>query len=381
MKKLQFSAIFFSLILTVMFFPHFGLADTVGLSVSSMSNNRVQINVNGDSNYSVDLFYQVSPSSPTIPVGSIGTTDSSGYFSAILNSGSYNLSSGYRVYVEVNGQQSNTVIWPSSDNNNNDQITFSQNNIELDYNQSITVNIYGGSGSYYISSNSNSDFVNASISGNQIYLSTDNNNQYNGDSATIRVCSRNGNSSCGYLYVTQSGNNNNEQVSFSQNNINLNIGQQVQTTIYGSGSYYISNNSNSNVVNAYLNGNTLNITGSQSGSATIRVCSNNSNSSCGNLHVSVSGNYYNNNNGYYNNPPIVYVQNPTTPMYTQSIYGGLGTPSAGVFLSHVPSTGISFNLKMALFFIGLFMWSAFGAFMILSYQESKKLLADLEKRN
>jgi hypothetical protein len=37
---------------------------------------------------------------------------------------------------------------------------------------------------------------------------------------------------------------------------------------------------------------------------------------------------------------------------------------SGVFLSQVPSTGISFGLKMTLFTLGLLLWSAFVAFMI-----------------
>jgi hypothetical protein len=40
-----------------------------------------------------------------------------------------------------------------------------------------------------------------------------------------------------------------------------------------------------------------------------------------------------------------------------------GTPVAGVFLNQVPDTGISFGLKMALFTLGLLMWSIFGAYM------------------
>ncbi len=42
-----------------------------------------------------------------------------------------------------------------------------------------------------------------------------------------------------------------------------------------------------------------------------------------------------------------------------------GTPSAGVFLSQIPATGISPTMKLALFILGLFLWSAFGAYMIL----------------
>ncbi len=53
-----------------------------------------------------------------------------------------------------------------------------------------------------------------------------------------------------------------------------------------------------------------------------------------------------------------------TVVYQQP-YQPTGTPSAGVFLNQIPATGITPGLKMALFVLGLTMWSAFGAYMIL----------------
>lgn len=41
-----------------------------------------------------------------------------------------------------------------------------------------------------------------------------------------------------------------------------------------------------------------------------------------------------------------------------------GTPVSGIFLNQVPDTGISFGLKIALFTLGLLMWSAFGAYIL-----------------
>ncbi len=78
--------------------------------------------------------------------------------------------------------------------------------------------------------------------------------------------------------------------------------------------------------------------------------------------------YNNYNNGYYNNPPVnsysptTYA--PTTYAYPTTYTTRSGTPVAGVFLNQVPSTGKSFNLKMALFVIGLIAWSLFAAFII-----------------
>lgn len=43
-----------------------------------------------------------------------------------------------------------------------------------------------------------------------------------------------------------------------------------------------------------------------------------------------------------------------------------GTPVSGVFLSQVPATGISFGWKVALFLIGLLMWSAYFGYVMVS---------------
>ena len=77
-------------------------------------------------------------------------------------------------------------------------------------------------------------------------------------------------------------------VTFSQNNINLNIGQNSTITLRGNneGIYYISNNSNTNAVSAAVANDNLRIYGSNNGNANISVCSNGSNS-CSVLYVTV----------------------------------------------------------------------------------------------
>ncbi len=51
---------------------------------------------------------------------------------------------------------------------------------------------------------------------------------------------------------------------------------------------------------------------------------------------------------------------------------GAGTPISGVFLSQVPATGISFGWKVALFILGLLIWSAYVGYVMVS---RKKRLA------
>jgi hypothetical protein len=57
------------------------------------------------------------------------------------------------------------------------------------------------------------------------------------------------------------------------------------------------------------------------------------------------------------------------PYYPQP----LGTPSAGVYLSQIPATGISPTMKLALFVLGLALWSAFGAYMVLEKRKMSTL--------
>jgi hypothetical protein len=143
--------------------------------------------------------------------------------------------------------------------------------------------------------------------------------------------------------------------------------------------------------------------GNNPGSATINICTQNSGTSCASLYVTVSGNYYNGNYNYYNNYngyngynyynggythsyPTTYT-NPVTYTYPATTYtsgSSVGNSVSGVFLSQVPSTGISFGLKMALFTLGLLLWSMFAAFMIARKKELSKAevfkLANMKKK-
>ena len=50
--------------------------------------------------------------------------------------------------------------------------------------------------------------------------------------------------------------------------------------------------------------------------------------------------------------------------------GGVGQLSSGVYLTQVPYTGVDFNLKLVLFLIGITLWSAFAAYMIIRKRNS-----------
>lgn len=386
--------------------PKIAEAAVPSLAFASAGTNMIQISVYGDPNQAVNLYYYNIGSSIINSVGSIGTTNSSGYFSNTLNSGSYNIPSGASVYVVVNGQQSSNAMWPSVAGGN---VFLSQSNVIMNQGQSTSVSISGGNGSgYYINSNSNSGIVGASISGSILSL-----NGISSGYATISVCSLGTTTTCSSVAVTVNstwgGNYGNGSIYLSPSTVTIAPGQSQTVYInnynsgtyygsyYGTPNYYIANNPGTQYFSASISGNTVIIYGNSVGSATINICSQYSGTSCASLYVTVSGSYYNNGNYYngnyyngyngynsynygsggftYTTYPSNYYTYPTSytspvtytyPSTTYTSYSGsnLGRSVSGVFLSQVPSTGIGFSLKMNLFIVGLLLWSLFAAFMI-----------------
>ncbi len=387
------------------------LAMVPSLSVSSSGVNQIMITVNGDQNQTVNLYYYpLGTSGSIISVGSIGSTNSSGYFSNTINSTSYNVPAGANVYVVVNGQQSSNAVWPSVSGGN---IYLSQSSISMNQGQTAQVSISGGQGNnYYVASNSNSNVVTISISGNIINL-----NAINTGYTVVSICSLGTYTGCTSLNVTvnNSWGGSSTNLSLSQNSVSVAPGQTQSVYIYenaygynngyynngyynsnyyGQNQYYISNNPGTQYFSASISGNVVTVYGTNPGSATINICSLNSGSNCVSLYVTVSGsyyngNYYNNYNGYngytgyygnngyyyyssgypYNNytyPTTTYTY-PVTTYSSGSTYGSgsaYGSSVSGVFLSQLPNTGISFGFKMTLFAIGLALWSIFAAYMI-----------------
>ena len=172
-----------------------------------------------------------------------------------------------------------TVLVTNGSGGSSGAITFSPSNPTVNVGQSQYVYLSGGSGTYYISSNSTNSIVQASLSGNTLTL-------YGATTGTanIMVCASSG--GCGTLYVTV-GSTGTGSISFSQTNPTVNVGQTVTDYVYGgSGSYYISSYSNS-IVQATLSGSSLNLYGLSSGYATVTVCA--STGGCGTLSLTVGG--------------------------------------------------------------------------------------------
>ncbi len=171
-------------------------------------------------------------------------------------------------------------------NNNSGTVSFSQVNPTLAAGQTASVSVYGGTtNSYFISSNSNSNAINATITNNTITLIGNS----NAGSASIVVCVVGNSGNCGTLIATSTGygGGNTGSLVLSQTNLSLAVGQSSAITISGSGSYYISTNTNQLAATTSVSGNTLTVYAGSVGTTTITICQ--YSGQCGTLYVTVGG--------------------------------------------------------------------------------------------
>ena len=181
------------------------------------------------------------------------------------------------------GSSSNCASAYVTVGNSSQALTFSQSTVTVAPNQSFPVTVSGGTGSYSVLNNSNSALVQSSVSGSVVTLTA---NSTTGTSA-VTVCSSDM-SSCGIINVTVSSTANASPVTLSQTSPTLLVGQSLNVAISGGSStaYYVSSNSNSNVVTASVSGTNLVLYGSSAGTATVTVCA--SSGSCGWLTATVN---------------------------------------------------------------------------------------------
>ena len=302
-------------------------ASSPSFTLSAIGNgDNVQITINGDANSVAVLYYQNATNYGT-QSAYLGQTNSSGYLSMTISTTTYNIRVNSPAYVVVNSQQSQTLTWPSySSYNYNQGISFDQTNpvIVVGQNKAITMSqapVYDGSTpTYYISSNSNTGIVGATINNNYLTISG-----LSVGSSTITVCSSTG--KCGNLsiVVNYSSYNYGGTVSPSQTNVTVSVGQTAIVYVSGSGGYYLSNINNSNIATASLNSNTLTIYGVSVGNTTISVCQ--YGGQCATIYVSVNSNYYNYNN--YQNYSLNFSQTNPNLSIGQTAYitvsGGTGS--------------------------------------------------------
>ncbi len=246
------------------------------------SGDNVALTVSGDSNSSVLLTYNGSSG---LQMSALGTTDASGYFSTTISTAVYGIIPNSAFHITVNNQQSSTLQWPyTTVISTTESFYLSQTSVTLTIGQSLTITANNNANSsLYLSSNSNPTVANVAISGNQFTVTAN-----NSGSTSVTVCSLANSSNCGTVSITvQSAGA--QSLTFSQNNVSIGYGQNVQITISGgTGIYSVTSNSNPSVIQTAINGSSINLyANSTSGSATITVCSTNM-SSCGVINATAS---------------------------------------------------------------------------------------------
>lgn len=277
------------------------------------NSDYVQVNVSGDDNSNVILFYLNTSS--TLTENILGVTNSSGSFSEAISSSAIGVSAASPVYVTVNGQRSATITWPYSSTSSNTTLSLTQTSVTLTAGRSsvITANNTNGS-SLFVSSNSTPSVANVSLSGNQVTITA---NTYG--TTTVTVCLVNTPSACGSVTVSVPSA---VSISFSQNNVIVPVSQSVPVTVSGgTGSYTISNNSDPSVIQSTISGSTVYLYSNQSsGSAIITVCSTDM-SSCGIITATASS-------GSSSSSLSFSQQNPTLSLgqtMNVTVSGGSGT--------------------------------------------------------
>ncbi len=188
-------------------------------------------------------------------------------------------------------------------------------------------NSYGyGTQSQYIGTTNSSGYLSTTVSastygisaGSTVYVIV--NNQTSSSVAWPYSYNNNNNYNCynyGYNYGNCYG-----SLTLSQTSVSVAVGQSVSVTIGGGNLPYTMYTTGTNIFQAVISGNTLQVSGLYSGSGSVNVCSSGGlpaqagiGSGCAVLSVTInSTNYYGGNNYY--NPPVY--NNPVQPAITFS---------------------------------------------------------------
>jgi len=160
-------------------------------------------------------------------------------------------------------------------------LTFSQSSPTIAVGQVTSITVNGGTGAYYVSSNSAPNVAQINLVGNSITIFGNSTG-----SATVNICASSG--GCGFIIATVSVTGASASVTLSQTNLTLASGQTATVSIAGGATPYTQISSNSAVVLASMSGNILTVTGENAGSATVNVCSYGGNP-CAVLWVTVGG--------------------------------------------------------------------------------------------
>lgn len=254
-------------------------APTLALSSTGDGDN-VQINVTGDPNASVLIYYQKNSGAAYLDV--LGKTNASGSLSMTVSTATYGIAPNSSVYVKINNASSSSVAWPYNTLASGGAITINQTGLVLTVGQTSTLSVTNNSGQpLYLLNNSNPQIANVNINNNQITLIA---NAYG--QTVVTLCALGTTSNCASTYLTVQ-NSGAQALTFSQTNLTIAYGQSSTVSILnGTGNYTILNNSNPSVISSSLSGSTITLNANNtSGTAAITVCAVNM-SSCGIINAS-----------------------------------------------------------------------------------------------
>ena len=321
-----FSAVVLVVTALVFVSPVYAMSPTLTLT-STGSGDGVQVNVSGDPNASVVLYY--TKTNVGSQLQTIGTTGPNGILSTVINTSTYNIAAGSSVYVStggLNGLSSLSQTWPTTSASSG-TLTLSQTSLVLPSGQSASINVQNNPvATVYLSNNSNPPVANINISGNQLTI-----NALTNGSSTITVCSSQSSANnCASAYLTVQ-NGSALPLTFSMSNVTIAQGQSLPIAISGgNGNYQVLTNSNSTAVQSNISGGTVTLTANPgsnlSATSAITVCTSD-NVSCGIINASV---------GSSSSLPLAF--SPASPTL------GVGQ-SLSVIISAGSAAGASFNLS------------------------------------
>ncbi len=185
-------------------------------------------------------------------------------------------------------------------------LTFSQSSVNLGSGQNTSVTISGGSGSYYVSGNTNPNGVTIGISGTNMTL-TANNGAAN---ASITICDAVETTSCGTITTTAntSSNTSGSGITFTPGSLSMTVGSSQSVTISGNGPYFISAGANPSIASITLGTSTLTVTSAGDGTTSVTICQQ-SGGNCGTFSATIAGGASSNVYFSPNNPSVAVGQN------------------------------------------------------------------------
>jgi hypothetical protein len=245
---------------------------TLSFSPSGDGNN-VTVNVIGDSNTPVVMYYLSSVNATTQSI-TLGSTDINGSFSGMVSTSGYGINSSQPVYVLLNGYQSASMHWPYSVTSST-SLSLSQTNASLTVGQTVSITA-AGTGSYYVSTNTGSA-ASVSISGPTITLTG-----VSIGSSRITVCQSS--AQCADIVVTVNGTTQNStSVVISPT---ISVGQTLSFALSGSNSTYYASSVSNTTFSALVSGSALTVTGLSIGNGSVNICT--SQGGCTLLYITVN---------------------------------------------------------------------------------------------